>query len=128
MAKLTPKMRAFIEAYMGEARFNAVEACRIAGYAHPEASSRDLMNKSHRVREEIESRLEELLPSDNELLMELVSIAKAKHGDEWIKASDKRQAIKDLMELRGKLIHKHEVTGASEIAAILGVSFGAPDE
>lgn len=38
--KLTPKRRAFVEAYTGEARGNALEAARMAGYKapHPEGA------------------------------------------------------------------------------------------
>lgn len=36
--RLTPKQKAFIDAYVGEARGNATKAARIAGYADPEVS------------------------------------------------------------------------------------------
>ena len=34
--KLTAKQSTFIDAYLGEAKMNAAQAARIAGYKHPE--------------------------------------------------------------------------------------------
>lgn len=55
--ELTAKQKAFVLAYVGEARFNASEAARIAGYADRTSGPRLLSNAniSSRVREELES-------------------------------------------------------------------------
>ena len=112
MSDFTNKQKAFIEAYLGEARFNAVEAARLAGYTHAESSSRDLMAKGYKVRKEIERRLEEYLPSESELLAELTRLAMANPGDEWVRASDKRNALVNLLELKGRILNRVEHTGS----------------
>lgn len=43
--KLTPKRRAFVLAYCGEAKGNATEAARIAGYAKPHPEGAQLLRK-----------------------------------------------------------------------------------
>ena len=124
MSDFTTKQRAFITAYLGEAKFNALEAARIAGYSHPRSASEDNMKPGYKVREEIERRLKEQIPSESELLAEMADLATAKHGDEWVRASDKRQALKDLLEIAGKVIQRHEVevNSADEMRSLLGLT------
>lgn len=43
--KLTAKQSAFIDAYLGEAKMNATQAARIAGYKHPEAQGAENLRK-----------------------------------------------------------------------------------
>lgn len=43
--KLTAKQGAFIDAYLGEAKMNATQAARIAGYKHPEAQGAENLRK-----------------------------------------------------------------------------------
>mgnify|MGYP000100200540 CR=1 FL=1 len=47
----TEKQRRVVEAYMGEARGNATEAARIAGYKNPEASADKNMSNAARSHE-----------------------------------------------------------------------------
>lgn len=43
LPKLPTKRRLFLDAYLGKARFNATEAARIAGYAHPNVEGTRLL-------------------------------------------------------------------------------------
>lgn len=43
--KLTAKQSTFIDAYLGEAKMNATQAARIAGYKHPEAQGAENLRK-----------------------------------------------------------------------------------
>lgn len=43
--KLTAKQSAFIDAYLGEAKMNATQAARIAGYKHPEVQGAENLRK-----------------------------------------------------------------------------------
>lgn len=122
MDSFTTKQQAFIDAYLGDARYIARDAARAAKYKHPESSARQLMGRGHKVRKEIEERISEKIPADDELLLEMVKIAMADIGDDNVSTRDKRQAIKDLMELRGKLIHKHEVTTPEGLREMFGLS------
>ena len=43
--KLTAKQSTFIDAYLGEAKMNAAQAARIAGYKHPETQGAENLRK-----------------------------------------------------------------------------------
>lgn len=43
--KLTNKQLTFIDAYLGEAKMNSVQAARIAGYKHPETQGAENLRK-----------------------------------------------------------------------------------
>lgn len=43
--KLTAKQNTFIDAYLGEAKMNAAQAARIAGYKHPETQGAENLRK-----------------------------------------------------------------------------------
>ena len=43
--KLTAKQSTFIDAYLGEAKMNAAQAARIAGYKHPESQGAENLRK-----------------------------------------------------------------------------------
>jgi phage terminase small subunit len=45
--KLTAKQRRFVDAYLGEARFNGTEAARIAGYAKPAIQAHENLRKPY---------------------------------------------------------------------------------
>lgn len=70
---LSGKQRAFVLAYVGEARFNATEAARMAGYKDPEQSGWE--NKQNL---EIRARIDELLEANTlspaEVLRELTDV------------------------------------------------------
>jgi len=113
MPKLTGKLPAFVEAYVGEARFNATEAARMANYAHPESSSKDNM-QNPRVLEAIEERLEEMRAGANEVLSELTYMAFARVDDGWVRPSDKVQALKLLMKFHKMYVDRVEHSGDVE--------------
>lgn len=62
--KLTGKRLAFVEAYLGDAQFNATRAAQLAGYAHPGQQGHDLLKKLE-IAAAIDRRMAELaLTSD----------------------------------------------------------------
>jgi phage terminase small subunit len=71
---LTGKQKLFVDAYIGEARFNATKAARIAGYADPPQSGWE--NKQNL---DIRARIDELLEANTlsatEILRELTDVA-----------------------------------------------------
>ncbi|MGC4107824.1 MAG: terminase small subunit [Thermomicrobiales bacterium] len=59
--KLTPKQRAFVDYYLGEAHFIAQTAAKMAGYADKNAYSQgSALLKNPKIQSEIKSRLDDL--------------------------------------------------------------------
>ena len=80
LPKLTTKQRRFVEAYCGEARFNASEAARIAGYSDAGQSGWELKKKPE-VLAHIEARLNSYAASSAEALTELADVAMSEWRD-----------------------------------------------
>lgn len=57
---LSEKRRLFVEAYMGEAKGNATEAARMAGYAHPGSQGHRLLKNA-----EIHAAIQERVDADS---------------------------------------------------------------
>jgi phage terminase small subunit len=77
---LTGKQKIFVEAYIGEARFNATEAARIAGLRHPNKQGpRELVKVG--IKQAIAARLDEAAMSANEVLFRLTEIARGDADD-----------------------------------------------
>lgn len=81
---LTGKQRAFINAYLGEAKFNATEAARIAGYKGDDtvlaAVGYENLRKPQ-IEAEVKSRFNEATMSANEVLARLTEIASGQITD-----------------------------------------------
>src|SRR4051812_10428967 len=75
---LKDKQEAFVLAYIGEARFNASEAARIAGFGSAGQAGYELLKKPQ-IRARIDKYLEAETLNAKEVLAELADIAKA----EW---------------------------------------------
>lgn len=73
---LTRKRRVFIEAYL--ACWNATEAARRAGYAHPDSQGSRLLGIVS-VREAVEARIAELEMGADEVLTRLAQQARGEH-------------------------------------------------
>lgn len=54
--KLTAKQSTFIDAYLGEAKMNAAQAARIAGYKHPETQGAENLRKLRPYIDEVMSK------------------------------------------------------------------------
>lgn len=78
--ELTYKQRLFVEAYLGEANGNGVEAARMAGYSWPDKVAAQLLGKT-RILAQIDARLDEAALSTNQILARLSDIATADLGD-----------------------------------------------
>lgn len=77
--ELTPKQRAFVNFYVGEARGNATKAARLAGYAGEDEVLRSVghenLTKLH-IRQAISERTSEYAMSPEEILAEYADIAR----------------------------------------------------
>lgn len=76
MRELNFKQRLFVEAYLGEAKGNATEAARIAGYAWPEKQGYQQLEKT-RIKAAVERRLNSAALSTSEILARLSDHATA---------------------------------------------------
>ena len=77
---MTYKQRLFVAAYLGDAKGNAVEAARIAGYAWPDKVGSQLLGKT-RIRAAIAAQLDRAAMKADEVLARLSEIAGASFRD-----------------------------------------------
>lgn len=136
-SELTPRQRAFVDAWFGEARFNATEAARLAGYGNGSgnpnvwnnAGSRLLANA--KVRAEVQRRWAAHGVTSEEVLSRLTSqmrgsIADLLDPDSLGLDPDKVQAnghlIKSLRHTRSGLVV--ELYSAQEAAIRIGQTLG----
>jgi phage terminase small subunit len=96
---LTGKQRKFIDSYLGDARFNATQAARLAGYSGNDVTlgavgAENL--KKPQIAEAIQMRLKEAQMSADEVLSELADVARADWREfvtiKWGKEGEKLEA------------------------------------
>lgn len=76
----TTKQQLWIASYLGEAKGNATEAARRAGYKNPEAASKDNL-ANPRLREAIAGYVEQKFASAEEVLHELTNVGLSEWRD-----------------------------------------------
>lgn len=77
---LTGKQRMFVDAYLGEAKGNATEAARIAGYAHPNSQAWEAL-KHPAVQAQLQKRFDATAMSASEVISRLSEEAAADISD-----------------------------------------------
>lgn len=103
LKQLTPKQRRWANAYLGEARGNATEAARIAGYRDPGVSGYE-NKRNQAIRAYVAERLEAESMSSVEVLAELSDVARADFRDFLQIKRDKDGEILDVrMDLSSKV-------------------------
>lgn len=80
LPKLSGKIRIWADAYVGEARFNASEAARIAGYKNPRVSGQENLRKPA-ARAYIEDVLKQSAVTRDELLVLVAQDARRNEDD-----------------------------------------------
>jgi phage terminase small subunit len=125
---LTGKQAAFCRAYVGEAKGNATDAARKAGYSSPEGSAAKNMRKG-KILDAINYLNEQAAEAAGALTIEEIhqlwgEIAR----DPLEKTSDRLAALRDAARAHGAFLDRTELSGevqtasAEDIAALLGVS------
>jgi phage terminase small subunit len=106
MEGLTEKRRRFVEAYMGQAKGNATEAARIAGYAKPTEEGYRLLRNAQ-VRAAIDVRVK----SDPGVKTreQLQRWWSDRVDDEAFEPRDRLKASELLAKSQGVFIDRHEV-------------------
>ena len=105
LPKLTTKQRRFVEAYCGEARFNASEAARLAGYSENAGSEGWRLRKNPEISAHIEDRLNTYSASSAEALNELTDVAMSQWRDHVTIKTDPRtgETVDVRMDLGSKV-------------------------
>lgn len=104
MAGLTGKQLAFVNAYLGNAKFNATEAARIAGYKGNDVTIRNVA-KENLTKPYIKKAIADYwntnaMPAE-EVLSRLAEMARSDYGD-FVELSNGRLLVKDTAQLKGK--------------------------
>ena len=97
---MTEREQAFVEAYCGEARWNAAEAARLAGYANAKQEGWRLKQRAD-VRAEIDARLNALALSGTDILSHWTEIAEASLSDFYVVESAEGQRASLRLDLIG---------------------------
>jgi phage terminase small subunit len=116
--KLTEKQRRFVEAYMGQAKGNATEAARLAGYSGNEnaLSQRGFeLVRNSKVSQAIEERRQACpLVMSREQLQEFwsrVALGQELDGDDVAAMRDRLKASELLARTQGAFVEKVEHSG-----------------
>lgn len=102
--KFTTKQEEFIAAYLGEARGNATQAARIAGYANPAEQGYQNLQKPH-IAARVKQHVAEKFASADAVLAELTDVALADWRDfiEVIARDKTGKPVKVRMDLSNKV-------------------------
>jgi phage terminase small subunit len=95
--KLTPKMLRFCEAYLGDARFNATEAARLARYKGNDVTLASVGYENLRkpqIKAYISKRFQESAMSSDENLMHIAEIARGVYGPGFF-LTETTETVKD---------------------------------
>ena len=120
--KLTVKQQLFIEAFLGQAKANATEAARIAGYACPRQQGERLL-RNVEIASRVRARVAELAATADDVLRELGRIGFApwkeclqieydKDGNvvgAWLDLKDKIRALELLGRYYKLFTDKHQI-------------------
>ncbi|MCQ2076395.1 MAG: terminase small subunit [Bacteroidaceae bacterium] len=110
MAKLTDKQKRFIEAYIGEAKMNATQAAKIAGYKQPHVQGAQNLSKlSVYIQKATEERSSKAIMKQDEILAFFSSVARGEEKEKVMASNGKVEelpvSVKDRLkaaELMGK--------------------------
>jgi phage terminase small subunit len=139
---LTTKQEVFVRAYIGEAKFNATKAARMAGYSESSAYQRGYeLVKNSDIRARIDEMLDEMTLTAKETLTELTDVATAEWRDfvEILSWDAEGKPLKVKMDLGSKvksleLLGKHHqlfsdnlnISGGIELHEFVGIPKDAP--
>lgn len=117
--KLTGKQEAFVIAYVGDARFNATDAARLAGYSGNDATLAVQGSENIRkpkILQAIKARLQDKIGDADRALAEVASIA----FDQDHEAKDRLKALHMLLRAFGAFDDKKTIThNVSEGASLM---------
>lgn len=125
--KLTAKQSTFIDAYLGEAKMNAAQAARIAGYKHPETQGAENLRKLRPWIDEVMSkRHSDAIATQEEIQQFFTAVVRGEVKEEVVsnngKISEVPASTKDRIKAAecmgrayGMFTERKEISGTMDI-------------
>lgn len=130
--KLTAKQSAFIDAYLGEAKMNAAQAARIAGYKHPETQGAENLRKLRPYIDKVMGeRHTEAIATQKEIQEFFTSVVRGEVKEEVVSNSgkvlevpastkDRLKAAECMGRAYGMFTERKEISGTMDITIGVG--------
>lgn len=125
--KLTAKQSTFIDAYLGEAKMNATQAARIAGYKHPETQGAENLRKLRPYIDEVmNKRHSDAIATQEEIQKFFTSVLRGEVKEEVVSNSgkilevpastkDRLKAAECMGRAYGMFTERKEISGTMDI-------------
>lgn len=125
--KLTAKQLTFIDAYLGEAKMNATQAARIAGYKHPEAQGAENLRKLRPWIDEVMSkRHSDAIATQEEIQQFFTAVVRGEVKEEVVSntgkvlevpasTKDRLKAAECMGRAYGMFTERKEISGTMDI-------------
>lgn len=125
--KLTAKQSTFIDAYLGEAKMNAAQASRIAGYKHPETQGAENLRKLRPYIDEVmNKRHSNAIATQEEIQKFFTSVLRGEVKEEVVSNSgkilevpastkDRLKAAECMGRAYGMFTERKEISGTMDI-------------
>lgn len=125
--KLTAKQSTFIDAYLGEAKMNAAQAARIAGYKHPETQGAENLRKLRPyIDEAMNKRHTEAIATQKEVQEFFTSVLRGEAKEEVVSnngkvlevpasTKDRLKAAECMGRAYGMFTERKEISGTMDI-------------
>lgn len=130
--KLTAKQSTFIDAYLGEAKMNATQAARIAGYKHPEAQGAENLRKLRPyISKTMNERHSDAIATQKEIQEFFTSVLRGEVKEEAVSNSgkilevpastkDRLKAAECMGRAYGMFTERKEISGTMDITIGVG--------
>lgn len=130
--KLTAKQSTFIDAYLGEAKMNAAQAARIAGYKHPETQGAENLRKLRPYIDEVmNKRHTEAIATQKEVQEFFTSVLRGEVKEEVVSSNglvlevpastkDRLKAAECMGRAYGMFTERKEISGTMDITIGVG--------
>lgn len=130
--KLTAKQSTFIDAYLGEAKMNAAQAARIAGYKHPETQGAENLRKLRPYIDEVmNKRHSNAIATQKEVQEFFTSVLRGEVKEEVVSnngkvlevpasTKDRLKAAECMGRAYGMFTERKEISGAMDITIGVG--------
>lgn len=130
--KLTAKQSTFIDAYLGEAKMNAAQAARIAGYKHPETQGAENLRKLRPYIDEVmNKRHTEAIATQKEVQEFFTSVLRGEVKEEVVSnngkilevpasTKDRLKAAECMGRAYGMFTERKEISGTMDITIGVG--------
>ena len=125
--KLTAKQSTFIDAYLGEAKMNAAQAARIAGYKHPETQGAENLRKLRPYIDEVmNKRHTDAIATQEEIQQFFTAVVRGEVKEEVVSnngkvlevpasTKDRLKAAECMGRAYGMFTERKEISGTMDI-------------